>query len=185
MVLTLGAVRFDPFFAVEHGRIQNYDELKQQGVFYIAFEIEEQVQDGRTIGDDTLAWWSNQSPYARASAFNPLPSVKRSVAHGLADFEEWLKTLGRRPILWAWPAVFDLGILDSLYAEYLPALVPGQLNGAGVHYNDKKDLGTLAWALDLPDMDCIEFEGQPHHALDDAIHQAKEAQHLKQLFKSA
>jgi len=49
-ILTLGAVKFDPFTD------EFFDEM------YIRIDIEEQEKVGREIDPNTLEWWGKQDP---------------------------------------------------------------------------------------------------------------------------
>jgi len=50
VVMTLGAVKFDPYSAAEP-----HSEL------YLRLDVEEQTEAySRSINDDTLAWWASQ-----------------------------------------------------------------------------------------------------------------------------
>jgi len=59
-VLTLGAVKFDPYTAKEP-----YAEL------YIKLDIDEQDRLGRTVSDSTIEWWGKQDPAIQEEAFSP------------------------------------------------------------------------------------------------------------------
>ena len=62
-ILTIGAVRFDPFG----------DELKEPNCdkFYVKIDLDSCDKLNCTVSQATLDWWSNQSKEAQEEAFNP------------------------------------------------------------------------------------------------------------------
>ena len=57
-ILTIGAVKFDPFTTEA-----------THSDFYYRFDIDEQEQMGRTQSESTLEWWGKQSADVQAEAF--------------------------------------------------------------------------------------------------------------------
>ena len=58
VILTLGAVRFDPKDA--DGDIK--------GSFYKRLDVDEQLKMGRRVDEETVAWWGKQAPQVREEA---------------------------------------------------------------------------------------------------------------------
>jgi hypothetical protein len=58
-ILTLGAVKFDPFTPNSFG-----DSL------YFRIDVDEQLALGREVQEDTLKWWANQSADVYNEAFD-------------------------------------------------------------------------------------------------------------------
>ena len=59
VILTLGAIKFDPYSDTEPG----------PGI-YLRFDVEQQLALGRTIDDSTLAWWGRQTAEVRDEALS-------------------------------------------------------------------------------------------------------------------
>ena len=57
-ILTIGAVRFDPF-----GRELTDPEMDS---FYVRVDLDSCDEIGLVTNDDTIAWWANQSDEAKA-----------------------------------------------------------------------------------------------------------------------
>ena len=62
-ILTLGAVRFDPFTNAP---------MKE---LYLRVDIDSQDKLGCTVSEDTLQWWSQQNTDVKEEAFNPLNRI--------------------------------------------------------------------------------------------------------------
>ena len=101
VILTIGAVIFDP---------------KGQGVverLELRPTIDEQTDDyGRTISDDTLNWWSNQSPEAIEEAMGDRDRI---------PFKECMEKLAKfcwnRSAVWSHGAIFDIMIAESSFRQ--------------------------------------------------------------------
>ena len=61
VVLTIGAVKFNPFT----------NEVTDK--LHIRLDTESQTNKGRTICEDTLAWWGRQADSVKADAFSEDP----------------------------------------------------------------------------------------------------------------
>jgi hypothetical protein len=101
VILTLGAVEFDP-----------YSDQEPWDPVYIKLDVTQQTEQGRVITDDTLDWWSKQSEEIQADAFSEdgrttireaLDQLRRAVAH-CTD-------------IWAQGPQFDISILEDLYVS--------------------------------------------------------------------
>lgn len=152
--ISLGAVKFDP----DTGAIDT------DSAFYYRVEWESAIR-GRSIKASTLQWWMTQSEEARAEILKqgfPLRDV-------LAAFKEWFPAKG---IIWGNGATFDVSILSHAY------------NGAPPWaFRDIRDVRTI---VDIhggyPSE--IKFDGVKHHALHDAIFQARYVSHIWQRLKA-
>ena len=58
VVLTLGAVKFDPFT----------DEIVDK--LHLKLDVNSQIEKGRITCEDTLAWWGRQDKKVRETAFS-------------------------------------------------------------------------------------------------------------------
>lgn len=62
------------------------------------------------VEPDTVKWWQEQDPDARAAVFNATPRVALAVA--LEDLRKWID---RANFVWAHPPSFDLRLLRQAY----------------------------------------------------------------------
>lgn len=109
VILTLGAVMFDP-------RGDDRDKnTRKNPKLYMRFEIEEQQDLGRTMSDDTLAWWSRQTDEAREEAFGE-GEDRLSLSDGMEVLNEFFKENGGK---WVWSkgAAFDIVFIQNACRE--------------------------------------------------------------------
>jgi len=101
VILTIGAVLFDP---------------KGQGVverLELRPTVDEQTDDyNRTISDDTLRWWSEQSPEAIEEAMGDRDRI---------PFKECMEKLYQfcwnRKAVWSHGAIFDINIAENAFRQ--------------------------------------------------------------------
>jgi hypothetical protein len=146
-ILTIGAVKFDPFGS----------ELKEPAMesFYVKVDLDSCDRIGLVTNDDTIAWWASQSKEAQEAAFDP---------EGRIDIEEAFAQLykfcwGAKRV-WSNGSVFDIVICENVFKRINKA-IPWQ-------YWQVRDVRT---AFDLG----INPQRPPvtaHHALEDAWNQA-------------
>jgi hypothetical protein len=151
VILSIGAVEFAP-----HG-------LGRE--FYRVVNVQSCMGYGLSINTETQKWWENQGEIARtvlAEAWDParsntLPSV-------LLDFATWLPGETKSVRLWGNGATFDNAILEAAYTA-------AQMTYPVKFWNDMcyRTLKTL-----LPPK-YKTIPTVPHHALEDAKAQAKDA----------
>jgi hypothetical protein len=102
VILTLGAVKFDPFTMNDPG----------PGL-YIRPDVDEQIAKGREVQDDTMLWWLDQTEDVREEALG---------TEGRISVEEMYKQLNRFLVgvntIWCQGPVFDIAILENLYRQY-------------------------------------------------------------------
>jgi len=99
-VLTIGAVKFDPFsFKDTHSE------------FYYRFNIDEQDQLDRTQNPDTLTWWGEQSVAAQEEAFHPDRTDCREI---LWAFKKWYVGCDG---IWS-QGSFDVNIMENMYRQF-------------------------------------------------------------------
>lgn len=147
VVLTLGAVKFDPFTGTE----------QYNHALYVRFNVNEQIQLGRVVSEDTLDWWAQQPEDVREEALGD--NDRTDVNHALDQLNKFLVGHDR---IWAQGPVFDIVILENLYRQ-LGRPCPWQ-------YYNIRDSRTLLKALGdnrKPGRD------QAHNALADCIYQAE------------
>lgn len=109
VILTLGAVMFDP-----NGDDRDTGASKNPEL-YMRFEVEEQQDFGRTIGDDTMKWWSKQSPEAREEAFGD-GDDRLSLKDGLEGLDVFFKE-NKGKYVWSKGAAFDIVIIQNACRE--------------------------------------------------------------------
>lgn len=146
-ILTIGAVKFDPF-----GR--ELQEPKMDS-FYIKVDVDSCDRIGLTTSDDTIAWWANQSKEAQEAAFDPEGRIDIEDA-----FAQLYKFCWGAKRVWANGSCFDIIICEHVYRKVGRA-IPWK-------FWEVRDVRT---AFDLG----INPHRPPvtaHHALEDAWNQA-------------
>jgi len=100
-ILTLGAVKFNPFTLDEP-----HSEL------YIKLDLDEQDQLGRSVSDSTIAWWGRQDPKIREEAFSE--DGRSSIASMISQLNKYVLNAN---VIWAHSYGFDMTILEDLYRQ--------------------------------------------------------------------
>ena len=151
VVLTLGAVKFNPYTKEDVG-----------AGLYCKPDVDEQIVRGRIVRDDTMAWWSAQAEDVREEAL------------GMEDripVEQMLRELNRFLVgadnIWAQGTVFDIGILEHLYKQY--NMVPNW------QFWQISDSRTLFKVHGDPR---VKGKVGLHNALEDCVSQAKAVQDI-------
>lgn len=161
-IVAIAAVAFDP----EEGVIG-----KQ---FYQRINLESSAEHGGTIGADTVKWWLRQPAEARSEIISDdAVDVKRAIG----ELGCFILRNSQHPdaYIWARGTDFDITILTSAIARV--GITPTW------KFWNVRDVRTLEHAAIAAGMDpqtVVAFEGQKHHALHDAIHQAKTVIHIWQ-----
>ena len=156
VILTLGAVTFDPFSN------EIFDEL------YFRINIDDQDVLQRDIDHNTLDWWATQDPAIMEEAFSPDNRVP--LADAIEQFHKFAWGCNKA---WSHGSVFDLIILEDVYRQ-LGRTAPWQ-------FWECRDTRTL---FDLADPEMP--KGELHNALADAKRQAVGVQNVyRKLGKSA
>lgn len=159
-VLTIGAVKFDPFG----------DEVNEPTCqkFYVRVDIDSCDRLGLAVNDDTVAWWANQSKEAQDEAFNPDGRIDIVDAmHQLYKFCWGAKRV------WSHGAAFDIVICEHIFNKIQKA-VPWK-------FWEVRCTRTL---FDIG----INPERPPvlkHHALEDAWNQAVGVQNVYKKLRTA
>lgn len=102
VILSLGAVKFDPR---QKGLDPDAERLS------LRFEIDPQSAMGRTISDDTIAWWATQSKEAQEAAFGDVNRV--TVEDAIEKFHKFVWNSDR---VWS-QGSFDVNIIEHLYTS--------------------------------------------------------------------
>ena len=150
-ILSLGAVKFDPMSDAEP-----HSEL------YFKINIDEQSQLGRTVSDDTIAWWAKQDAKVQEEAFSEDGRVGvETVANELT------KWIHNTDVIWGHGYGFDITILEDYY-RMLNRPIPWQ-------FWQVRDSRTLFTAMKNGDPR-KGMQTDLHNALADAYYQAKSVQ---------
>jgi len=101
-VLTIGGVKFDP-----NTVSTPYQE------FYYRYEVNEQLDKGRTVLDSTLEWWGKQAEDVREEALGD--GNRTPVIEVLQALNKWCVGVD---IIWCQGPSFDISILENMYKQY-------------------------------------------------------------------
>ena len=159
-ILTIGAVKFDPF-----GDDVNEPNCEK---FYVRVDLDSCDRIGLVTNDDTIAWWAQQEQAAQDEAFNPDNRIDIVDAmHQLYKFCWGAKRV------WSHGAAFDIVICEHVFKKIGKA-VPWK-------FWEARCTRTL---FDIG----INPERPPvlkHHALEDAWNQAVGVQHVFQKLRGS
>jgi hypothetical protein len=159
-VLTIGAVKFDPFG----------DEINEPRCqrFYVKVDIDSCDQLGCTVSQDTLNWWSNQSKEAQEAAFDPEDRIPIEEA-----MNQLYKFCWGAKRVWSHGAGFDVIICEHLFRKIGKA-VPWSF----WEVRDTRTLFDLGINPNRPPV-------LKHHALEDAWNQAVGVQNVFKTIRTA
>ena len=101
VILTLGAVKFDP-----------YSLREPDSGIYFRVDVDEQTALGREVQEDTLNWWLNQTEDIREEALGEQDRVSLSTLY--RDLNKFLVGVDS---IWAQGPLFDFAILENLYRQ--------------------------------------------------------------------
>ncbi len=159
-ILTIGAIKFDPFG----------DDIKDPDCekFYVKVDLDSCDKIGLTTSEDTINWWSQQSKEAQDEAFSP---------DGRIDIVDAMNQLykfcwGAKRI-WSHGAAFDIVICEHIFAKV----------GKAVPWN----FWQVRCTRTLFDLG-IDPKRPPvlkHHALEDAWNQAVGVQNVYNKLRTA
>jgi hypothetical protein len=159
-ILTIGAVRFDPF-----GRDKDEPAMSS---FYAKIDLDSCHEIGLVTSDDTIAWWANQSKEAQEAAFDPEGRL-----HIRDAFDQLYKFCWGAKRVWSNGASFDVVICEHVFRK-LQKAIPWK-------FWEIRDVRT---AFDLG----INPQRPPitaHHALEDAWNQAVGIQNVYNTLRSS
>lgn len=159
-ILSIGAVKFDPFG----------DEKTTPSAtkFYAKVSLDSCDELNLTVHDATIEWWASQSKEAQDEAFDP--DGRLSIHDAFADLYKFCWGAQR---VWSNGAGFDIVICETVFKRIHKA-IPWQ-------YWQVRDVRTI---FDLG----IDPKRPPitaHHALEDALNQAIGVQNVCNALKSA
>lgn len=102
VILTLGAVKFNPF---------DIDVEPGPGL-YMRIDVDEQLALGREVQEETLQWWMNQAEDVREEALGESDRVSLDTMY--KDLNRFL--VGAKNI-WCQGPAFDMVILENIYRQ--------------------------------------------------------------------
>jgi hypothetical protein len=102
VILTLGAVKFDP-----------YHPGKTTTGLYLRVDVDEQIAQGREVNEETVAWWGRQPEHIREEALGDLERV--SVTELMKQLNKFLVAVDE---IWCQGPSFDIVILENIYRQY-------------------------------------------------------------------
>lgn len=100
-ILTLGAIKFDPF---------NLDKFGD-GI-YFRIDVDEQLSLGRQVQEDTLEWWMGQAEDVREEALGE--SDRISLTSMYQQLNRFLVGVNN---IWCQGPAFDIVILENIYRQ--------------------------------------------------------------------
>ncbi len=161
VIISIGAVKFNKMTGVLGDK------------FYAVLDIEEQKLRGRTVSDDTVAWWAKQSEEARIALTTKDRRPVHDIMSELWDFiggtwnDDFTNTKPSQAKIWGNGSDFDNPQIASLFTMYGFDL-PWMFWNNRCFRTMKSEFRHL----------CAEPArgGTYHNALDDAIHQAVHCQ---------
>lgn len=101
-ILTIGAVKFDPFG-------KDVEEPAMES-FYVKVDLDSCHEIGLVTNDDTIAWWANQSQEAQDEAFSENGRI-----HVKDAFEQLYKFCWGCKRVWSNGAAFDVVICETVF----------------------------------------------------------------------
>jgi len=103
-ILTIGAVKFDPFgMDVEEPQCEK---------FYVRVDVDSCDQLGATISQSTLEWWAGQDQAAQNEAFDPNNRI--NIHDAMAQLYKFCWGAKR---VWSHGAGFDVTVLEWYYRK--------------------------------------------------------------------
>jgi exodeoxyribonuclease VIII len=149
VILTLGAVHFDPWDSGVTDQI------------YLKLDLDDQDKLGRKIDAKTIEWWSTQDPAVMEEAFSEDGRIPFADA-----LEQFRKFAWGCDAFWSHGSIFDLVILENALFQIGKPL-PWQF----WQIRDTRTLFDLGHSHDMP-------KANKHNAIEDAIRQVVGVQNV-------
>lgn len=159
-ILTIGAVKFDPF-----GEDISEPAMEK---FYVRVDVDSCDRIGCTVSQATLDWWGNQSQAAQDEAFDPANRI--DIVDAMNQLYKFCWGAKR---VWSHGAGFDVIICENIFRKIGKA-VPWQ-------FWEVRDTRTLFDIGVNPHRPPV----LKHHALEDAWNQAVGVQNVYRTIRSA
>jgi len=159
-ILTIGAVKFDPF-----GDDINDPKCER---FYVRVDVDSCDRIGATVSQATLDWWSNQSQAAQDEAFDPGNRIP--IEDAMTQLYKFCRGAKR---VWSHGAGFDVTILEW-YFRKIGKAIPWS-------FWEVRDTRTIFDIGINPNRPPV----LKHHALEDAWNQAVGVQNVYNKLRTA
>jgi hypothetical protein len=159
-ILTIGAVKFDPF-----GDDVNDPKCEK---FYVRVDVDSCDRYSATVSQSTLDWWANQSQEAQNEAFDP--SNRISIEDAMTQLYKFCWGAKR---VWSHGAGFDVPICEFYYRKVGKA-IPWSF----WEVRDTRTIFDLGINPNRPPV-------LKHHALEDAWNQAVGVQNVFRTLQSS
>jgi hypothetical protein len=159
-ILTIGAVKFDPFG----------DDVKEPQCekFYVRVDLDSCDAIGCTVSQATLDWWASQSQAAQNEAFDPNNRIP--ITDAISQLYKFCWGAKR---VWSHGAGFDVVILENLFRKIGKA-IPWQ-------FWEVRDTRTIFDIGINPNRPPV----LKHHALEDAWNQAVGVQNVYKALRTS
>jgi hypothetical protein len=159
-ILTIGAVKFDPFG----------DDVKEPQCekFYVRVDLDSCDAIGCTVSQATLDWWASQSQEAQNEAFDPNNRIP--ITDAISQLYKFCWGAKR---VWSHGAGFDVVILENLFRKIGKA-IPWQ-------FWEVRDTRTIFDIGINPNRPPV----LKHHALEDAWNQAVGVQNVYKALRTS
>lgn len=152
-ILTIGAVKFDPF---------GFDvDFLDSDKFYVKVDLDSCNELNLTVSDDTINWWSTQSKEAQDEAFSQTGRIDIFDA-----FQNLYKFCWGSTHVWSNGAAFDIVICETVFRR-INKKIPWD-------FWQVRDVRTI---FDLG-IDPMRPKVTAHNALEDALAQAISVQNV-------
>jgi len=152
-ILTIGAVKFDPFGSVA--------DFTDNDKFYVKVDLDSCNELNLTVSDDTLNWWATQSKEAQEEAFSTEGRIH--IEDAFADLYKFAWGAQR---VWSNGAGFDVVICETVFKR-IHKKIPWD-------FWQVRDVRTM---FDLG-IDPMRPKITAHNALEDALAQAISIQNV-------
>lgn len=102
--------------------------------FYINIDVDEQIEAGRNIDENTVEWWSRQSPRAIATIWNNPEhrqvSPETAASEILAFIDRCKSRFGAKNILyWGNSAEFDVNKINTFLFDFVTEIIDDVIDG--------------------------------------------------------
>ena len=159
-ILTIGAVKFDPF---------GEDVIEPKcSKFYVKVDVDSCDRIGLVTNDATIEWWANQSKEAQEEAFSPDNRIDIEDA-----FQQLYKFCWGAKRVWSHGAGFDIIICEHIFRKIGKA-IPWSF----WQVRDTRTLFDLGINPNRPPV-------LKHHALEDAWNQAVGVQNVYKTIRTS
>jgi exodeoxyribonuclease VIII len=159
-ILTIGAVKFDPFG----------DELSDPKCvkFYCRVDLDSCDRIGLVTNDDTIAWWAQQSKEAQDEAFDPADRI--DIVEAMAQLYKFCWGAKR---VWSHGSAFDVVMCEHIFRK-----VGRAIPWSFWEVRDTRTIFDIGINPNRPPV-------LKHHALEDAWNQAVGVQNVYKKLRTA